>query len=130
MTRRPLVAALAATVLLALAPAAHAQLEKLRGTTPAFRAGLQTDMMKSRLELTPKQVEQVQKINLDTAEKMQPIIDGNQGPLREMGQAREIETKKTEALGKVLTPAQMEKYQAQKEEMRKKLMQRIVDSGD
>ena len=114
------------TLFLALTSTAGAQLQKLRGTTPEFRAGLQTDMMKQRLGLTPEQVKQVSQINLETAQQMQPLIDGDEGPLREARAARALDDKKTAALGKVLTPEQMTKYEAQKEEMRQKLMDRML----
>jgi Spy/CpxP family protein refolding chaperone len=117
---------LAVAMLVALAPTAGAQLQKLKGTTPEFRANLQTDMMKKRLELTPEQAPQVSQINLDAAKKMQPLIDGDEGPLREAAQARTIQNEREAALGKVLTPDQMTKYQAQKEEMRQKLMDRML----
>jgi hypothetical protein len=129
MPARHPVTLIAATALLALASTAGAQLQKLRGTTPQFRAGIQTEMMKKHLDLTADQVKQVEQINLDTAQQMQPLIDGDEGPLREARQARAIDAKKEAALGKVLTAEQMTKYQAQKEEMRQKLMDRMLGGG-
>lgn len=127
MPAHRLVYLLVAAALVALASPAGAQLKKLRGTTPEFRAGVQTDMMKRRLDLTAEQVKQVREINLDTAKKMQPLIDGGEGPLREVRQARAVEEQKDTALAKVLTPEQMTKYRAQKEEMRQKLLDRMLD---
>jgi Spy/CpxP family protein refolding chaperone len=126
MRARFAVTVLATALLVALAGAAGAQLQKLKGTTPEFRAGLQTDMMKQRLELTPEQLPQVEKINLEAAQALQPIIDGDEGALREMREARGIQAKRDTALGKVLTPAQMTKYEAQKDEMRQKLMDKML----
>lgn len=116
-------------LLVALTSTADAQLQKLKGTTPQFRATLQTDMMKQRLDLTPEQVKQVSQINLEAATAMQPIIDGDDGPLREMREAKGIQQKRDTALGGVLTPAQMTKYEAQKEDMRQKLMDKMLSGG-
>jgi Spy/CpxP family protein refolding chaperone len=127
MFHRGVAVVLGAAVLLILVPAAHAQLQKLRGTTPEFRAGMWTDMMKRTLDLSPAQLKEVQRINLETAEKMQPIIDGKENPLRMLREAAEIDRKKSEALAKVLTPAQMEKYKAQRAQRRP--MQGPLTSG-
>jgi Spy/CpxP family protein refolding chaperone len=120
MLRRGVALVLGTAVLLILVPAANAQLQKLRGTTPEFRAGMWTDMMKRTLDLSPAQLEQVQRINLDTAQKMQPIIEGKENPLRALREAAVIDRKKNEALAKVLTPAQMEKLKAQRAQGRQR----------
>jgi len=127
MIRRSTV--VAAALVVTLATSAGAQLQKLEGTTPEFRANLQTDMMKQRLALTPEQVKQVSAINLQAAQKMQPLIDGDDGPLREMREAKGIQQEREAALGKVLTAEQMTKYEAQKDEMRQKLMDRVLQGA-
>jgi Spy/CpxP family protein refolding chaperone len=120
MIRRGVAVVLGAAVLLVLVPAASAQFRNLRGTTPEFRAAMWTDMMKRTLDLSPEQLEEVHRINLESAEKMQPIIDGKENPLVTFGKAAEIDKEKSEALAKVLTPAQMEKYRAQRMQRRPK----------
>src|SRR5262245_23649786 len=105
-----------------LAGAALAQdFQKLAHTTPQQRAEVQTALMKERLGLDAAQLAKVQAINLESAQQMEPVIKGSEGPLLRMRQAQAIETQKTEALRAVLTPPQLEKYLASKEEMRQKL---------
>ena len=120
MIRHGVAVVLGAAIQLVLVPAANAQFQNLRGTTPEVRAGMWTDVMKRTLDLSPAQVEEVHRINLETAEKMQAIIDGKNNLFRAVGEAAEIDQKKSEALGKVLTPAQMEKYKAQRVQRRPK----------
>jgi len=129
MLVRRLATLAAAALLVALTSTAGAQLQKLKGTTPEFRANLQTAMMKERLALTAEQVTKVGEINLQAAQAMQPIIDGDDGPLREMREAKGIQAKRDTALAGVLTPEQMTKYEAQKEDMRQKLMEKMLSGA-
>ena len=116
--------ALTVAVLL-VAAGASAQLDKLKGTTPAERAKAQTAMLKSRLGLTEEQTSKVAALNQKYAEKMEPVIKGSEGPLVKMRQAKGIEQEKEAELKHVLSPEQFEKFLAGKEQMREELAERI-----
>lgn len=124
-------AALALAGLLAVPRASSAQMggsmkDALANSTPAERAAFQTDVMKEKLALTAEQAPKVQAINLETAQKMEPVIKGAEGPVVKLRQAREIETQKTSALEKVLTPDQFRKYLVMRDEMKQKLEEKIA----
>jgi hypothetical protein len=121
-----LVLTAAAALLAALAPEASAQLDKLKNTTPAERAKVQTELMTSTLGLRPDQTSKVAAINRKYADQMEPIIKGSEGPLRKMRAARDIETAKEAELKQVLSPDQFQKLLASKEEMREKFEQRVL----
>lgn len=111
-----------------IASAASAQgLDALKGTTPKERATAQTAMMKERLALTDAQLPQVAALNQTYAEKMEPLIQGSGGPLVRMREAQQIEAQKEAELQKLLTPDQFQKFLAGKDEMREKLVQKIMD---
>jgi len=128
---RRVLAAFALACLLALPRVSAGQMggqlkEALANSTPAERAAIQTDMMKEKLALTAEQAPKVQAINLETAQKMEPVIKGSEGPLVKLRQARELETQKESALEKVLSAEQFQKYLAMREEMKQKLEEKIA----
>ena len=71
----------------------------------------------------------MQAINLDTAQTMEPIIKGSEGPLVKMRQAREIETQREGALQRVLSPDQFQRTLAMREEMKQKLEGKIASQA-
>jgi hypothetical protein len=125
--RRRDILSLAVMVIVGLSsvPAAFAQLDKLRNTTPAERAGMQTEFMQSKLDLTPEQKRAVTDLNLKYANKMEPVIKGSAGPMVRGRQMREINQAKETELRGILSPQQWEKYEASREEMREKLEERM-----
>lgn len=132
LARKTLMLTTAAAVI-AFASVAAAQFAKLKNTTPEQRAKVQTELMKTKLKLTPEQESKVAALNLEYAQKMQPIIQGSEGPFAEMREAREINEQKEADLKKVLTTDQFTNYTAYKEEMREKfeerMAQKLEDSG-
>ena len=83
---------LVAFLMLASAAAfGQGNMDKLKSSTPAERATLQTMMMKEKLGLTPQQLPTVREINLETATQMQPVLTGSEGPLIKMRKAKTIE---------------------------------------
>jgi hypothetical protein len=104
-----------------------ADLEALKDTTPKERAAAQTMMLKSKLDLTGAQTPKVAAINMKYAERMEPIIKGSQGPLMKARAAKGVEAEKEAELRRVLTPDQFQKFEANKEEMREKMMDRIME---
>lgn len=125
---RSIAAALAvAALVIGSASAASAQLDKLKQTTPGERAEIQTEIMTKKLGLTPAESGQIAALNLTYAQKMEPVIKGNQGPLMELREAKQIETEKEAALQKVLTPAQFGAYMEGKEEIKQKFEAKIAE---
>jgi len=119
----------AAVAVMSAAPKAFGQMDKLRNTTPAERAGAQTEFMKSKLGLSPDQMRAVSDLNLKYATKMEPVIKGSSGPLVRMREMREINDEKEKELKGILSPQQWEKYEAARMEMREKLEERMEGGG-
>ena len=130
MKPAPIVLAVIVITASQIAPfAAHAQMEQLKQTTPEQRATLQTALMAERLGLTADQKTKVAALNLTYATKMEPIIKGSAGPLREMREIRQINDEKEAELKQILTPTQFQQYLASKEEMRQKFEKRILENA-
>lgn len=114
-----------------LAPAlASAQLQlppELANSTPQERAKVQTLVMKEKLALTPEQLPKVESINLDAAQKMEPVLKGSEGPIVKMRTTRQVEQAKEAALQGVLTPQQFQQYLAGREEMKQKVEQKLME---
>jgi len=108
---------------------ASAQGDKLKTSTPEERAALQTELMKSKLDLSADQLPKLSALNLKYAQKMDPILKGSGGPLVRMREARELEQAKEGELAQILSPAQFEKYQAAKEEIRQKVEAKLAEKG-
>lgn len=119
-----------AVAVMALAHAGSARADdmmaKLANTTPKERAGIQTMFMKSKLGLDGAQLEKVGAINLQFAEKAEPIIKGSEGPFMKMRAMKENQEQKDTALQAVLTPAQFQTYEASREEMKQKFEEQIA----
>jgi len=129
MELRPtFIALLAAAMSLLIVAAAGAQneMEKLKSSTPEERARLQTEMMKTKLGLTPDQTPKVAAINQKYAQRMEPIIKGQEGPLMRLRQMREVGQAKEAELKGVLSPEQFQKYLAEKQEMREKFEDKLI----
>jgi DNA repair protein RadC len=102
-------------------------LDKLAGSTPQQRAGIQTMFMKSKLGLGEAQLSKVEAINLKYAQQMQPVLEGSERPLAKMGDVRRIQQAKDGEMQQVLSPEQYTKYLAAKEEMREHLEQKVME---
>jgi len=108
-----------ALALCAAAPAfAQSQMDKLKNTTPEERATAQTEMMKTKLSLTPEQTPKIADINLKYAKEMDPILKSSERPFRKAREIRDINGRKEAELKQVFTPEQFQKYLADKEAMR------------
>ena len=106
-------------------PRAFAQLDELKNTTPAERASLQTELMKSKLTLTAEQTQAVADLNLKYANRMEPIIKGSSNSLSKMFQMRKINNEKETELKRILSPQQWEKFDASRDEMRQQFEAQI-----
>jgi hypothetical protein len=111
--------------------AAYAQdmADALQSSTPQDRATFQTEYMKDKLALTAEQLPKVSALNLDTAQKMEPVIKGGEGPLMKLRAMKEIEARKETALQGILTPDQFQKFLAMREDMKQKLEQKLADKA-
>lgn len=124
---RRLTLLLVAAVLIAPSASAQEFGPALKKSTPAERAKVQTLLMKDKLHLTEQQLPKVEAINLKTAETLEPVIKGNEGPLVRIRTLRQAERQKEAALKAVLTPQQFQDFLTAREEMRQKLEQRLAE---
>src|SRR5262249_25957672 len=110
MTRSRVVTSTLASVVTALllsaAPGALAQADQLKKQTPEQRAKLQTDLMKSKLALTPEQTATISAMNEKYAQRMEPIIKGSEGPFMKMRQMKQVSEAKEAELKAILSPDQ------------------------
>ena len=126
MRRRDVLAASLTLIFLIYGVArVYAQIDELKNTTPAARASLQTELMKSMLGLSAEQTRAVVDLNLKYANRMEPIIKGSSGSLAKMFQMRKINNEKEAELKRILSPLQWEKFDASRDEMRKQFEERI-----
>ncbi len=119
--------------LLAVPLAAGAQLEaldELKHTTPEQRAGVQTELMKKDLGLSKDQAEKVAAINLEYAEKNDPVLKGDDGMFKKIRLLRKERDAKQAALAKVLTAEQSKKLAASREKLRQQARERLSAKSD
>jgi len=119
-------ASIVTALLLSVAPGALAQMDQLKNTTPEQRAKLQTDLMKSKLALTPEQTATIGAMNEKYAQRMEPIIKGSEGPFTKMRQMKQVSEAKEAELKTILSPDQFQKYLAEKEEMREQFEEKLL----
>jgi hypothetical protein len=115
------------TLALMLPPSVHAQgaMDALEQSTPQERAALQTAFMKSKLALDEKQSGKVSALNLEYAEKAEPIIKGDDGIFSKRSQMNSLQDEKNAKLKGILTPDQYETYEAAQDELRDQMVEGI-----
>lgn len=94
-----------------------AQSKSLKQTTPEQRAKMQTEWMRTKLALNTKQVEQVYALNLQYAQKNDPIIQSNEGRLSKFKKMKALQNEKSNAMSQILDAGQYKKYQEAKDQM-------------
>jgi hypothetical protein len=124
-----LAAFVAALVLGVAGASAQDPLDAVERLPPDARAKLQTALMQEKLALTPVQLPKVEAINLATAQKMQPVLEGRQGALMRLREMRANEAERDTALQGVLTPQQFQQWLAAKDEIRQKVEEKAVERG-
>jgi hypothetical protein len=118
---------IACLAMIGIAPAAKAQDGKdavksaLKESTPEQRAQMQTGMMKAKLKLDSTQVTKVQAINLKSAQKLEPLLKGDERRFKMLREMMAIQKEKDADLKKVLTDDQYKQYEKMKDEMKEKL---------
>jgi hypothetical protein len=102
-------------------------IDALKDTTPKERAEAQTLMMKENLGLSEAKTEKVRAINLKYADKMEPVIEGSDGPMMKGREARNFQAQKEGELKAVLSADEYKKYLASKKEMRQHIVERVYE---
>jgi len=96
--------------LIGLTLTASAQTREVRTPkTPEQRAAAQTERVSRTAQLTPEQRSQIERIDLETARRMQPHVEAVRKEKTEM---RAIQKERHEAYKKVLSPEQMQALRA------------------
>ena len=101
--------------------------DALRNTTPQQRADMQTQMMKKELNLTDTQYTAVSKLNLEYAQKMQPVLASGDGRMAKAMKAKSIMKEKDKKLKAILTEEQYNRYEEVIKEKIKKLKEMKKD---
>jgi len=122
---KTMMAAAASLVILLMAQGAAAQDKDakamLKESTPEQRAALQTGMMKNKLKLDSTQAAKVQVINLNYAQKLDPVLKSDGRKLKMLRDVMAIQKDKDAELKTALTADQYKQYEAMKDEMKDKL---------
>ncbi|BAV04248.1 hypothetical protein SAMN05421788_10423 [Filimonas lacunae] len=118
---------LCVVLLFSVAVIARQSPEDFKNTTPEQRAQVQTNLMKSKLQLTDDQTTKVAAINLKYAKQMEPVIKGDGGKMAKFKQAKKINESKEAELKTVFTEEQFASYEKGKEEMKQEVMKKIKE---
>ncbi|MGX5685331.1 hypothetical protein ACWKWW_12245 [Chryseobacterium cucumeris] len=94
-----------------------AQAKKLKDTTPEQRAKMQTEWMTTKLALNTSQIQKVSALNLQYAQKNEPIIQSSENKLSKFKKLKTLQKEKSNALSPILDAAQYQKYQEIKDQM-------------
>lgn len=90
----------------------------LVNSTPSQRADSQTRFMKNKLGLSDSKLAEIQAINLQFAEKADPIIKGSSMSLIKMNDMKNLQEQKDQALQQVLNEQQFQLYANSKDELK------------
>lgn len=101
-----------------------AQTKKLKDSTPEQRAKMQTEWMKTKLALNTTQVQQVYALNLQYAQKNDPVIQSNEGKLAKFKKLKALQKEKSDALSQILDAGQYKKYQELEDQMVQKFKEK------
>lgn len=94
-----------------------AQAKKLKDTTPEQRAKMQTEWMTTKLALNTSQIQKVSALNLQYAQKNEPIIQSSENKLSKFKKLKALQKEKSNALSQILDAVQYQKYQEIKDQM-------------
>ena len=86
-------------------------------TSPNQRAESQTRFMKNKLELSDETTSKVQAINLEYANKVEPILKGSSIGIIKKHDIEQIQEQKDTALQGILTTQQLDVYNNSKDEL-------------
>ncbi|WP_312900355.1 hypothetical protein [Chryseobacterium taichungense] len=94
-----------------------AQKSKLKDSTPEQRAKMQTEWMTTKLNLNASQVQQISALNLQYAQKNDPIIQSNDSKVSKFKKLKALQKEKSNALSQILSQEQYKKYEEIKDQM-------------
>lgn len=94
-----------------------AQKSKLKDSTPEQRAKLQTEWMTTKLNLNASQVQQISALNLQYAQKNEPIIQSNDSKVSKFKKLKALQKEKSNAFSQILSEEQYKKYEDIKDQM-------------
>jgi len=106
---------------------AHAQFADLAKTTPQQRADAWTDAMAAKLDLSPVQLEKVSALNLEFAEKAEPVIKGSGGRFSKIREIRSLETEREKKLESLISTEQFKTFESAKSGLRDQVSARISE---
>ena len=92
-------------------------------SSPSQRAESQTRFMKTKLALSDDVAIKVEAINLEYAEKVEPVLKGSSLALIKKHEVEGIQEQKDNALRLVLTAQQFDEYVNSKDELKQALKQ-------
>jgi hypothetical protein len=98
--------------------------EDFSQSTPEERAQLQTEYLKTNLQLDEQQTQKVSEINLKYAQKMESVLKGGGGKLSKMRSAKSINGQKEAEYKQVFNSEQYKKYSEIKAEMKEKMKEK------
>lgn len=104
-------------VILCIPFTVSAQSKSLKQATPEQRAKMQTEWMRTKLALNTIQVEQVYALNLQYAQKNDPIIQSKEGNFSKFKKMKALQNEKSNALSHILDAGQYRKYLEAKDQM-------------
>jgi len=96
-------------------------IRSIKNKTPEQRAQLQTSLLKSKLKLDTLVIVKLQAINLKYAQKMEPIIKGDEGKLKKYRAVIAIQKAKDAELRKLFSAEQYRQYQKLEDELKDKI---------
>jgi len=97
-------------------------MQQLKNATPEQRAGFQTNMMKTKLNLQEPQLTKVAAINLKYARLFQPILKSDEGRFSKLKKAKALQEQKDNELQGVFTKEQYKQYEDFEQELKSKMM--------
>lgn len=90
----------------------------------AERAQLLTEWMKTNLNLTPEQEQQVAPINLDCATKIDSVRNLKLSKMNKLKEVRKIQQYRETEFAKILNAEQMKKFKEEKKEKAQQIKER------
>ena len=97
----------------------------IEDSTPEQRATIQTDFMKTHLQLSPDQLKKIEALNLKYAQQMEPILKGSDGFLAKRSKAQAVMALKDKELSALLSPEQFKSYDDLKDDLKDVVNQKL-----
>ena len=95
--------------------------QDFKNKTPEQRAQMQTNMMKTKLNLDSGQTLKVQAINLKYAQQLAPVLKSDEGKFAKLRQMKSIMGQKDKDLKVVFSADQYKQYKTMEAEMKDKM---------